>query len=301
MSYMNMIEKLQIFMNLITSSQLLMGTIVLVLLIILLFINKQISKKKLFIIVLLINIGAFLLLLFKYSDQLIRIYNEIIDKIFMNIYFPSVEVYLFILLFMLITLIVSIVNIKMKKSYKTINIISFFMLFYLFLMITYIVVTNKIDIFNPESIYTNKDVVAILELSTVVYILWIFVILIISISNTIYEYVKLKHTVKINSEVVDSVNELRNTAYETLNIENSMDDIQLPIESFEDGNQVAVEKKVYTLEEYKLFSQMLKQIILLNGYKSKVTISDLTNEYMLSMFSKDDRNIYMNILNEIIN
>ena len=94
---MNMIEKLQIFMNLITNSQLLMGTIVLVLLIILLFINKQISKKKLFIIVLLINIGAFLLLLFKYSDQLIRIYNEIIDKIFMNIYFPSVEVYLFIL------------------------------------------------------------------------------------------------------------------------------------------------------------------------------------------------------------
>ena len=64
MDYMNIIEKLQIFMNLITNSELLMGTIVLIALSILLFLNKQINNKKLFRVVLLINIGAFLIMLF---------------------------------------------------------------------------------------------------------------------------------------------------------------------------------------------------------------------------------------------
>lgn len=302
MNYMNIIEKLQMFMNLITNSQLLMGTIVLISLVILLFINKQINKKKLFRVVLLINIGAFLILLFSYTDQLVNIYNEIINKVFVNIYFPSVEVYLFILLFMFVTLIISICNFKMKKSYKTINIISFFIIFYLFLMITYIVVTNNIDIFNAESIYTNKDAVAILELSTIIYVLWIIVTLITSISNTIYEYIKVKHTVSVNSETADSINELRNTAYETLEISEPVDTYVMPKEELvKESNVAIIEKKGYTLDEYKLFSQMLKQIILLNGYKSKITINDLTNDYILSMFSQEDRSIYKNILNEIIN
>ncbi len=302
MNYMNIIEKLQMFMNLITNSQLLMGTIVLISLVILLFINKQINKKKLFRVVLLINIGAFLILLFSYTDQLVNIYNEIVNKVFMNIYFPSVEVYLFILLFMFVTLIISICNFKMKKSYKTINIISFFIIFYLFLMITYIVVTNNIDIFNAESIYTNKDAVAILELSTIIYVLWIIVTLITSISNTIYEYIKVKHTVSVNSETADSINELRNTAYETLEISEPVDTYVMPKEEpVKESNVAIIEKKGYTLDEYKLFSQMLKQIILLNGYKSKITINDLTNDYILSMFSQEDRSIYKNILNEIIN
>lgn len=302
MNYMNIIEKLQMFMNLITNSQLLMGTIVLISLVILLFINKQINKKKLFRVVLLINIGAFLILLFSYTDQLVNIYNEIVNKVFMNIYFPSVEVYLFILLFMFVTLIISICNFKMKKSYKTINIISFFIIFYLFLMITYIVVTNNIDIFNAESIYTNKDAVAILELSTIIYVLWIIVTLITSISNTIYEYIKVKHTVSVNSETADSINELRNTAYETLEISEPVDTYVMPKEELvKESNVAIIEKKGYTLDEYKLFSQMLKQIILLNGYKSKITINDLTNDYILSMFSQEDRSIYKNILNEIIN
>ena len=302
MNYMNIIEKLQVFMNLITNSQLLMGTIVLISLVILLFINKQINKKKLFRVVLLINIGAFLILLFSYTDQLVNIYNEIVNKVFVNIYFPSVEVYLFILLFMFVTLIISICNFKMKKSYKTINIISFFIIFYLFLMITYIVVTNNIDIFNAESIYTNKDAVAILELSTIIYVLWIIVTLITSISNTIYEYIKVKHTVSVNSKTADSINELRNTAYETLEISEPVDTYVMPKEEpVKESNVAIIEKKGYTLDEYKLFSQMLKQIILLNGYKSKITINDLTNDYILSMFSQEDRSIYKNILNEIIN
>ena len=306
MDYMNIIDKLQIFMNLITNSQLLMGTIVLIALSILLFLNKQINNKKLFRVVLLINIGAFLIMLFLNSEQLITIYNSIIDKIFMNFYFPSVEIYLFILLFMFVVLFVSIFNIKMKKSYKITNIIAFFSFFYLFLMLVNIIVTNNLNIFDINSIYTNKEAVAILELSTLVYVLWLITLLIISISNTVCVYI-LNKKKKVKQNVGDSIEALRQEAYT-----NSVDNSYVPMTDFgysfnEDvDNNILVEQnekdnKDYTLQDYKVFNSMLKQVIILNGYKSKITLEDLLDDNMLAMFSEEEVALYKKILLSTVN
>lgn len=306
MDYMNIIEKLQIFMNLITNSELLMGTIVLIALSILLFLNKQIDNKKLFRVVLLINIGAFLIMLFLNSEQLITIYNSIIDKIFMNFYFPSVEVYLFILLFMFVVLFVSIFNIKMKKSYKITNIIAFFSFFYLFLMLVNIIVTNNLNIFDINSIYTNKEAVAILELSTLVYALWLITLLIISISNTVCVYI-LNKKKKVKQNVGDSIEALRQEAY-TNNVDNSyvpMTDFGYSFNEDVDNNilveQNEKDNKDYTLQDYKVFNSMLKQVIILNGYKSKITLEDLLDDNMLAMFSEEEVALYKKILLSTVN
>lgn len=306
MDYMNIIEKLQIFMNLITNSELLMGTIVLIALSILLFLNKQIDNKKLFRVVLLINIGAFLIMLFLNSEQLITIYNSIIDKIFMNFYFPSVEVYLFILLFMFVVLFVSIFNIKMKKSYKITNIIAFFSFFYLFLMLVNIIVTNNLNIFDINSIYTNKEAVAILELSTLVYALWLITLLIISISNTVCAYI-LNKKKKVKQNVGDSIEALRQEAY-TNNVDNSyvpMTDFGYSFNEDVDNNilveQNEKDNKDYTLQDYKVFNSMLKQVIILNGYKSKITLEDLLDDNMLAMFSEEEVALYKKILLSTVN
>lgn len=306
MDYMNIIEKIQIFMNLITNSELLMGTIVLIALSILLFLNKQINNKKLFRVVLLINIGAFLIMLFLNSEQLITIYNSIIDKIFMNFYFPSVEIYLFILLFMFVVLFVSIFNIKMKKSYKITNIIAFFSFFYLFLMLVNIIVTNNLNIFDINSIYTNKEAVAILELSTLVYVLWLITLLIISISNTVCVYI-LNKKKKVKQNVGDSIEALRQEAY-TNNVDNSyvpMTDFEYSFNEDVDNNilveQNEKDNKDYTLQDYKVFNSMLKQVIILNGYKSKITLEDLLDDNMLAMFSEEEVALYKKILLSTVN
>lgn len=307
MDYMNIIEKLQIFMNLITNSQLLMGTIVLIVLSVLLFLNKQINNKKLFRVVLLINIGAFLIMAFFNSEQLITMYNSIIDKIFMNFYFPSVEVYLFILLFMFVVLFVSIFNIKMKKSYKVTNIITFFTFFYLFLMLLNIIITNNLNIFDISSIYTNKEVVAILELSTLVYALWLIILLIISISNTVYAYILNRKKNKINQDVGDSVETLRQEAYIST-VDNNYAPVAEVGYSFneEKENDVLIEQsnvadENYTLQDYKVFNSMLKQIIILNGYKPKITLEDLLDDNMLAIFSEEEVALYKKILLSTVN
>ena len=302
MNYMNFLEKMQIFMNLITNSQLLMGTIVLIALLILLFLNKQISKKKLFRAVLFVNVGSFIILLYLNYEKLINIYNNIIDKIFMNLYFPSIEIYLFILLFMIIVLFVSLFNFKMRKSYKITNIISFFSFFYLFLMLVSIVVNNNINIFDASSVYTNKEAVAILELSTLVYVLWLTVILIIGVSNTIYLYILNRRKSEAKSVVDDSVELLRQEAY--IVPEKKEEDKVTPVEPkisvvpiMEAENNI----NKYSLQDYRIFNSMLKQVIILNSYKPKITLNDLLDDNMLSIFSKEDVVLYKKILLNTLN
>ena len=299
---MNFVEKMQIFMNLITNSQLLMGTIVLIALLILLFLNKQISKKKLFRAVLFVNVGSFIILLYLNYEKLINIYNNIIDKIFMNLYFPSIEIYLFILLFMIIVLFVSLFNFKMRKSYKITNIISFFSFFYLFLMLVSIVVNNNINIFDASSVYTNKEAVAILELSTLVYVLWLTVILIIGVSNTIYLYILNRRKSEAKSVVDDSVELLRQEAY--IVPEKKEEDKVTPVEPkisvvpiMEAENNI----NKYSLQDYRIFNSMLKQVIILNSYKPKITLNDLLDDNMLSIFSKEDVVLYKKILLNTLN
>ena len=110
MSYINLLEKLEILMKLITNSQVLMVTTIFISIALVLFLNKQIDTKKLFKIVLLINLGSFLIMLFTNYKEILSIYSNIVDKIFMNMYFPSVEIYMFILVFITIVLLCSIFN-----------------------------------------------------------------------------------------------------------------------------------------------------------------------------------------------
>ena len=46
---------------------------------------------------------------------------------------------------------------------------------------------------------------------------------------------------------------------------------------------------------------MLKQVIILNGYKSKITLEDLLDDNMLAMFSEEEVALYKKILLSTVN
>jgi len=286
MNYMNILEKLQILIDLITSSEVLVVTIMLLGVALFLYVNGQLNNKKLFIISLVINVIAFLVLIIPNIEPLSKIVNNIIDEIFMNIYFPSVEVYLFIITFMFVIMLVSTVNFKMQKSYRVINISSFFVIFYLFLNLIYIILTKNIDIFNAQSIYTNKEAVSLLELSTLVYGVWIVLISINWISSHVYAFALKRKTVVINSEVSESMDALKENAYA---IDNSV------TSAIEETNKTG-----YSLNDYKTFNNILKQIIMLNRYKSQLTFDDLLDDSVLKVFSIEDQNLYVDMLNSYL-
>lgn len=307
MSYINLLEKLEILMKLITNSQVLMVTTIFISIALVLFLNKQIDIKKLFKIVLLINLGSFLIMLFTNYKEILSIYSNIVDKIFMNMYFPSVEIYMFILVFMTIVLLSSIFNFKMKKSYKLTNIISFFIIIYLFLSLIYVVTTNNLNIFVASSIYTNQEALTLLELSTLVFALWIIVTSINAISSSIYSYILNK---KESKEEVVTINEVENLVTNDFNnniveppLVNSVDYTSVPVQSIELPKQVQeqVQPNNYSLEEYKTFNSILKQVIILNGFKPKITLNDLLDDRLLSIFSQEEVALYKKILLNSLN
>ena len=307
MSYINLLEKLEILMKLITNSQVLMVTTIFISIALVLFLNKQIDTKKLFKIVLLINLGSFLIMLFTNYKEILSIYSNIVDKIFMNMYFPSVEIYMFILVFMTIVLLSSIFNFKMKKSYKLTNIISFFIIIYLFLSLIYVVTTNNLNIFVASSIYTNKEALTLLELSTLVFALWIIVTSINAISSSIYSYILDK---KESKEEVVTINEVENLVTNDFNnnivespLVNSVDYTSVPVQSIELPKQVQEQEQPnnYSLEEYKTFNSILKQVIILNGFKPKITLNDLLDDRLLSIFSQEEVALYKKILLNSLN
>lgn len=319
MSYISIIDRIKVVFDLIVSSQILVSTIILILMAIFFSINDKFNVKRMFKMILIINAIAFIALIIVYNNEIIKTFDEIINKVFLNFYFPSVEIYLFILLFMIVTLIISIFKINMRKSQKVINTVSFFLMFYLFIALLYVISTKNIDIFNPQSIYTNSQAISLLELSTLIFIVWIIITLINSISNYIYCYIMNKKTRVVNEELADSMDSLRENAY---NIDNSYvpymanDVININSEDlYKDSNNditvsdvkpqfVNVENNVkgkYSLEQYKIFNNILKQVIILNSYKPKITMDDLLDENILLSFSKEEQSLYKEMLLNTIN
>ena len=299
MSYTNIIDKLEMLLNLITSSQLLVGVIVAMILTVLLYMGKQISKKKLVLCNILIETVAISILVLKHTDSVVAIKDELIDLIFKNIYFPSFGVYMFIFGIMIIAFIASIVHFRMKKSYKIINLISFFAFTYLFITFMYLVFTNGINFFDSNSLYTNTSVITVLQLNLLMFVLWLIMLTINSISNSIYEYIRYKNTRVVNSRVSDSIEELKDEAMPTTSVEinnNTVPEIEVPSNNNEPASVCN-----YTLNEYKMFNNILKQILMLNSYKPNITLNDLLDENLLSVLSEEERNVYKNILMSSIN
>ena len=200
-----------------------------------------------------------------------------------------------------------IFKIKIKKSYKLTNIISFFIIIYLFLSLIYVVTTNNLNIFVASSIYTNKEALTLLELSTLVFALWIIVTSINAISSSIYSYILNK---KESKEEVVTINEVENLVTNDFNnniveppLVNSVNYTSVPVQSIELPKQVQeqVQPNNYSLEEYKTFNSILKQVIILNGFKPKITLNDLLDDRLLSIFSQEEVALYKKILLNSLN
>ena len=68
---------------------------------------------------------------------------------------------------------ISIFSFKSSKLIKRLNIAIYVIMNYLLALILSVINTNKLDIFTQESIYGNKKVTALIELSSGVFLIWI--------------------------------------------------------------------------------------------------------------------------------
>lgn len=117
--------------------------------------------------------------------ELAEVFDNFMTIFFSNIYFPSVYVYVGTLLIVAIAFITSMFNKMLNKIYKIINGITFVMNNILLAIILNIIAKNKIDVFTPNELYTNINLVAVLEISIGLFVLWILSLIVVYTTSVI--------------------------------------------------------------------------------------------------------------------
>ena len=192
MTYTTILEKLLTLINVISTSYIYIGFGIISILLLLLLIFKKISKKTCFIIISIITKLILGYTVYLYYDTINKLINDIVDNIFLNIYFPSIYAYLYVILIINIFTITNILKPKGEKVYKTINGVTLTLTNFILILILEILAKNKIEVFNKASIFSNPTLITLLELSINIFIIWLISLLSTYIINNITTRIILK-------------------------------------------------------------------------------------------------------------
>lgn len=205
MSYLSIAEKFKILFDMILDFKFIFIFLGVLVIATFLYLIKKIDNRKYIMIItlsLLLIFGIDIVINYK---ELAEVFDNFMTIFFSNIYFPSVYVYVGTLLIVAIAFITSMFNKMLNKIYKIINGITFVMNNILLAIILNIIAKNKIDVFTPNELYTNINLVAVLEISIGLFVLWILSLIVVYTTSVICDRIGNKRrefvTCDTNSDV----------------------------------------------------------------------------------------------------
>lgn len=205
MSYLSIAEKFKILFDMILDFKFIFIFLGVLVIATFLYLIKKIDNRKYIMIItlsLLLILGIDIVINYK---ELAEVFDNFMTIFFSNIYFPSVYVYVGTLLIVAIAFITSMFNKMLNKVYKIINGITFVMNNILLAIILNIIAKNKIDVFTPNELYTNINLVAVLEISIGLFVLWVLSLIVVYTTSVICDRIGNKRrevvTCDTNSDV----------------------------------------------------------------------------------------------------
>ena len=293
MSYLSIIEKFKILFDMILDFKVIFVLLGILVIATFLYLIKKIDNKKYIsaiILALLLTIGIDIIINYK---ELSKVFDNFMTIFFSNIYFPSIYVYIGTLVIVFIAFIVSILNKMLNKTYKIINGTTFILNNILLVIILNIIAKNKIDIFTPNSLYTSINLVAILEISMGLFILWILSLIVVYTTSVICDRIGSKRrekiTCEINNEVEVSNDNKVSTSSQTITPVEVVEEPQPILSSIDTtinndllDNKAIEEESIETVEETNnnlTFDDILNGNIPVNYYENTLEIDahDIVN------------------------
>lgn len=205
MSYLSIVEKFKILFDMILDVKFVFIFLGVLVIATFLYLIKKLDNRKYIMIItlsLLLILGIDIVINYK---ELAEVFDNFMTIFFSNIYFPSVYVYVGTLLIVAIAFITSMFNKMLNKIYKIINGVTFVMNNILLVIILNIIAKNKIDVFTPNELYTNINLVAVLEISIGLFVLWVLSLIVVYTTSVICDRIGNKRrefvTCDINSDV----------------------------------------------------------------------------------------------------
>ena len=176
------------------------------------FLLQKKHGKKAFVLVYLLVIMT---VLFAYGGVVFELFDNLMNGLFMTLYFPN-----FITLFVVVVLcsIIALFSFFSKKMYKVnkvINITAFAIIQMLFLLILSLVKAKDIDIYADNALYSNSDVLTIMQILIGTFTLQVIAILIINGINKVTDILD-KRSTPLALEINEQINELEKTKRSSL-------------------------------------------------------------------------------------
>ena len=256
MSKLSFISKLGILIDISLNSK-----IYLVLLLVLIFLgialattNKK-NNKTHKLIYISATIFMLLFIFLSFHEPIGKLFSYMMNNFFIVVLFPNLAVYLAALIVTNIILWVSIFSFKSSKQIKILNVIMYIIMNYLFALILNTVKTQGIDLYNQTAVYGNKNVGALISLSSTIFIVWIIFLIIYKI---LLIYLRKDYKPKIKRIIVKKKIKKLPENY-------------VPLETPDYIYTKSLKKKeqpspllknmesMFTLNDYKLMSKMLKE------------------------------------------
>lgn len=207
MSKLSLIDKLKVLADVTSSSGLFIVAIIFLIILAYLLVTintktKKINKISFIIIYSLI----FIFSLVFYKKELFSLFDYMMNNFFILIYFPNLAIYFCFIIITNIILWVSIFNKKITNLLRNINTTIFCFIHYILILIINIITKNKLDIFKPELIYKNKEAQALIELSSVVFVVWILFLIVYKIIRMYQENQNISINTSLNKTTTDRNN-----------------------------------------------------------------------------------------------
>ena len=200
MNKMSLIDKLRILVEVSKSS---IWFLVLIVLLIgygfVLFKTRNNNKKRNRRIYMIFSIIVSAILLIVYRSSISHLFNYLIDNVFISLMFPNIAIYFLGIIITNVILWISLFYYQTSNTIKRINIIVYLILNYLLALIISTIDINKVDVFSESSLYHNNKVTALIELSTLIFVVWIIYLILYKI---ILVYVRKDYKEKIRKVVV---------------------------------------------------------------------------------------------------
>ena len=214
MEELSFLDKLKILVDNVLDHPLF--TLLLFVPIVVFFLHRK-HGKKVFVIIYFLVIFA---LFFSFGDIIFQLFDNLMDGLFMTLYFPN-----FITLFAVVVLcslfaLVSLFSQRMNKVIKVINYISFGIIQSLFALVLITIKANKINIYKDNALYTNNDVLTLMQLLIGTFALQVLSILILKGIDRLTNILDRKErelTLNINKQI----SALKESKIKPVNIDNN--------------------------------------------------------------------------------
>ena len=265
MSKLSFLDKLGVLVDLSIKNQgyliILVGLLIFG--IILSFTNKK-NETRHKVLYFILTIAIITVLVASYHSSLGNMIQYMMNNFFIAVYFPTIAIYIAAIIAMNIIVWISIFSYKSSRQIRALNISVYIIMNYLMALLLKVINSNKLDIFDQASLYGNKEATSLIELSSIVFMVWIIFLILYKV---ILIYIKKEYKPRVKRIIVRKKVKKLPENYEPTLIPEMVygkapgkETIVIDTkEKTEDEYLLEQFSKQFTLEDYKLFSRLLRE------------------------------------------